>query len=396
MKITGIKTYKFSVSTGQGIRDPHTSELICSTSKPWLFLKIETDAGIAGWGEGTGEWLVPAVEAALQDWSVLLIGQDPLGVAALTEDITNRLPWKGGPVLGTAIAAIDMALYDIAGKAWGVPVHTILGGKRRHKIRVYDNGGLNFESPEAAARSAQDAMNAGYEAVKGNPLETRRSPMDPQAIEHSLACVAAVREACGPDLDIMLDAHGSPTPELSIEFAQRVAPYRPLFLEEPVKVGSIEALKSVTQKSPVPIAVGEKIFELRDFKQLIDQRACAVLQPDVAHCFGITSMMKIAHLAETNQMLMAPHNVGGPMYHAATVAADAAMSNLLIQEVSGMYFKNFHHYAEHDWTITDGYMNVTDRPGLGIEVKEQDIAKLPYEPMPYRQYRHIDGSWKGW
>ena len=142
MKITGLKTYKFSVPTGQEVRDPHTGELLCSTAKPWLFLKVETDGGITGWGEGSGEWLVPSVETTLQEWYVLLEGRNPLEVTAITDDIQNRLPWKGGPVFGTAIAAVNLALYDIAGKAWGVPLHTVLGGKRRHALRVYMSGTL--------------------------------------------------------------------------------------------------------------------------------------------------------------------------------------------------------------------------------------------------------------
>ena len=143
MKITGIKTYKFSVPTGQNILDPHTGQLLSSTAKPWLFLKVETSEGITGWGEGSGEWLVPSVEATLHEWSSLLVDQNPLKVTALTEDITNRIPWKGGPVFGTAIAAINMALYDIAGKTWGVPVHTILGGQRRDQLRVYCGGTIS-------------------------------------------------------------------------------------------------------------------------------------------------------------------------------------------------------------------------------------------------------------
>ncbi len=394
MKITGIKTYKFSMPVGQPSHDPHTGELLGSTAKAWLFLKIETDAGISGWGEGTGEWLVPSVEVTLHEWSRLLVGQDPQRVDSLSEDITDRLPWKGGPVLGTAIAAINMALYDIAGRAWGVPVHVILGGRRRDRVRVY--GGMSMASPEEAAESAVRTRQKGYAACKSNPLETRRWPMDEAAIEHSVACVAAVREATGPEFDILLDAHGSPTPELSLAFANRVAAYRPLFLEEPVKWGSVEALVAVSRRSPVPIATGEKLFTLRDFKELIDRRACAYLQPDIAHCFGITNMMAIARLADTSQMLMAPHNAGGPLQLAASVHADSAMNNFLIQEVSASWFEQFHRYVDHDWVLKDGYLSVSDRPGLGVEVKEEDIAKLPYEPMAYRQYRHEDGSWKGW
>ena len=393
MKITSVRTYKFSVPTGQETRDARTGELLCSTSKPWLFLKLETDAGITGWGEGTGEWLLPAVEATLHDWSTLLIGRDPQCFEALPRDITDRILWKGGPVFGTAAAAINMALYDIAGKAWGVPVHTILGGKRRDRIRVY-TGGSFFESPEAAVAAARRFVDRGYAGIKGNPLEERTWPMDASAIDHCVSCVAAIREAFGPGLDIMLDVHASPQAELSLEFARRVAPHQPLFLEAPVKHDSVEALLEVSRKSPVPIAHGEAFFRLRDIKPFIERRACAFLQPDISHCFGIGAMMEIAKAAEQSQMLMAPHGGGGAICYAANINANAAMDNFLIQESPG--FDRLADYVEHDWAIKDGYVNVPDRPGLGIEVKEQDIAALPYEPLPFRQYRHNDNSWKGW
>ena len=218
--------------------------------------------------------------------------------------------------------------------------------------------------------------------------------MDERVVEHCVNCVAAARAAVTPEIDILLDTHGSPTPELSLDFARRVAPYRPLFLEEPVKVGSVEALLAVSRRSPVPIATGEKLFTLSDFKPLIERRACAFLQPDLIHSFGISSTLEIAKAAEQAQMLMAPHFTGGPIGYAATLAADSVMNNFLIQEIYGL--EEFHRYAEHDWSIEDGYINVSDRPGLGVAIKEQDIAKLPYQPYPFRQYRHADGSWKGW
>ena len=395
MKITTTKTYKFSVPTGQSLSDGHTGELISSTSKTWLFFKIETDAGICGWGEGSGEWLVPAVEATLKEWQVLLIGRDPLQYREITEDIENRLPWKGGPVFGTAIAAIDAALHDLAGKAWNVPVHALLGGKRRDKIRVYSNGG-SFASPQEAAAGARHTKALGFAGVKGNPLESRSWPMDAEAIEHSVACVEAMRHEVGTDFDILLDAHGSPTPEMSIEFARRVANCRPLFLEEPVKTGSVEALLEVTHKSPVPIATGEKLFTLDQFQSLITARACAYLQPDLTHCFGLTGLLAIAQAAEAEQMLMAPHNAGGPLCTAATLQADALMNNFLIQETNHFWLSIYDSYVEHDWQVQDGYIALSDAPGLGVEVKEADISTLPYEPMAYRQYRHADGSWKGW
>ena len=396
MKITAIKTYPFSVPTGQKIRDPATGELLCSTSKSWLLLKLETDAGISGWGDGSGEWLVGPVDALLQQLVPLLLGRDPVQVDALTDDVSRRSPWRGGPVVGTAVAAINMALYDIAGKAWGVPVHTILGGKRRDRVRVYASGGLVESSPEEAAATAKRWIDKGFAGVKGNPLESRRDPMDLAAVERSLECVAAAREAMGPEGEILLDAHGSPIPELGLEFARRVAVYSPMFLEEPVKVGSVEALLEVSRRSPVPIATGEKLFSVAEFDPLIRRRACAFLQPDITHCLGIGEFCQIARSADRQQMLMAPHNVAGPVGTAATLHADAAIPNLLIQEMVATYFDRFGLYAEHDMVIEDGYISVSDQPGLGVAVKEADIAAMTLEPMQYRQYRHADGSWKGW
>jgi galactonate dehydratase len=287
-----------------------------------------------------------------------------------------------------------MALYDIAGKAWGVPVHMILGGKRRTKVRVY-SGGAVFDSPDDATRVALQVKAKGFGGVKGNPLETRRWPMDSAAVDHSVACVRAMREAVGEEFEIMLDCHGSPQPELGIEFARAVAPYRPLFLEEPVKTGSADALLEVSRKSPVPVAAGEKLFSLDQFLPLVQKRACAFLQPDISHCFGITHFMDIAAAARQQQMLMAPHMAGGPVFYAATLAAVAAIPNFLIQETN--YWDLFDSVVEHDWRLTDGHLNISDAPGLGVTVKEQDLLKrFPYEPMAFRQYRHADGSWKGW
>lgn len=244
--------------------------------------------------------------------------------------------------------------------------------------------------------TALAAQKQGYAGIKGNPLETRTTPLDPVALDHSVACVAAMREAVGPTFEILLDTHGSPMPELSIAFAQAVAPYRPLFLEEPVKVGSVDALAEMSRKSPVPVDTGEKLFTVAQFKELTDRRACAILQPDLSHCFGIHRLLEVARLAEAQQMLMTPHNAYGPIGHAATIHTDAATPNFLIQESTAGYLARFSSFADHPFAVADGYMNVPMEPGLGIEVKEVDIAKISYQPMSYRQYRHADGSWKGW
>lgn len=393
-KITGIKTYKFNVDTGPIRRDPKTGLPISSAFKTWLFLKIETDTDLHGWGEASIEWLSPVVEEALRGFEPLLVGRNPLDVVAICDDITDRIPWKGGAVLGSALAAINMALYDIAGKALKVPVYQLLGGKKRERVRVY-SGGLKFSTVNEARAAARAAVDAGHRGLKGNPLEQRTWPMDGEELEHCTQIVAAVREEVGPHVDILLDTHGSPMPSLSIAFAKMVAPYRPLFLEEPCKWGSVPALKEVALQSPVPIATGEKIFALREFKEIIDARACAFLQPDVSHSFGLSYFMKIAQLAEEAQILMAPHNAGGPIHFAALLHVDAVIANFLVQEVHGR--ERHSRYAEHDFAFKRGYVELNDRPGLGVDVKESVVAKLPYDRrMEYRQYRYFDGSWKGW
>ncbi len=394
MKITGMKTYMFNVPTGSPPPKKGVRRSIASSFKTWLFLKIETDTEISGWGEASIEWLSPVVKTTLEGWQELLVGQDPLNVVALCDDISDRLPWKGGPVLGSALAAVNMALYDIAGKAWGVPVSQILGGRKRDRIRVY-HGGISFESIQEAVTKARAAVASGVRGLKGNPLEMRTWPMDRGALEECVRIVAAVREEVGPEIDLMLDTHGSPNPALAIAFAEAVAPYKPLFLEEPCKVGSIAALKEISARSPVPIATGEKLFSYREFKEIIDARACAFLQPDLSHAFGITQFLAVSRLAEDAQILMAPHNASGPIHLAALFQADAVISNFLVQEAWGL--ERMDRYVEHDLSLVDGHVRLSDRPGLGIRVKEADVAKLPYDAeMSYRQYRHADGSWKGW
>ena len=394
MKITGLRTY---VSNFPAPTTPKQSD-VHGAAKTWLFVKIETDAGISGWGEGSGEWLSSIVRTAVQEYEPLLVGRDPTDVGALWEDLQNRLPWKGGSVFGSAVAAIDMALYDITGKAWDVPVYKLLGGRRRDRVRVYDGGIAFGVTPEEARAQARADIEHGARALKGVPLEGRRTPIDRDALKRASDVLHAVRDEVGDEIELMLDCHGSPLPELSILLAELVADTRPLFLEEPCKVGSIEALEAVQTKTTIPIATGEKLFTLRDFKDLIERRACAILQPDGAHAFGITGLRRIAEAAAEQQMLMAPHGGSvGPIYFAALMHSAAATPNFLIQEGSTRSHSPwFDDLVEHDWVLDEGYIELNDRPGLGIEVNEEAVAKRSYDPMGFRQYRHFDGSWAGW
>ncbi|MBM4026898.1 MAG: mandelate racemase/muconate lactonizing enzyme family protein [Planctomycetes bacterium] len=398
MRITGIRTYMFNVATSQRpATDAASGQVLSSQFKTWLFLKIETDVGICGWGEGSGEWLSPMVRTTLHEWEPLLVGRDPTDIGVLWEDVQNRLPWKGGPVFGSAIAAIDMALHDITGKAWGVPVYKLLGGRRRDRVKVYD-GALFFSgSAEDARQMARESVGQGFNGLKGNPLEGRTWPMERREVERCAEILYAVRQEVGPYVELMLDCHGNPSPELALAFARLIADAGPLFIEEPCKVGSVDALAQISERSVVPIAMGEKLFTFREFKEIIDRRACAYLQPDISHSFGLTNFVRVAHAAAEQQMLMAPHNAGGPIYFSALMHADAAIENLLIQEANRAWFRRFAEWADHDWVLKDGFIELNDRPGLGLEIREEAVAAERYDSaMAFRQYRYADGSWKGW
>ena len=294
MKISRLQTYTF----WRGTRNA-------------LLLKIETDAGIHGWGEGSMEWMEDVVAAAIHNYRELLIGCNPLDNLSLVDDLARRFPWKGGPILGSALSAIDIALWDIVGKARGAPVYELLGGARRRKMRAYAN--YTFLDVDEAVRQARHWTEQGLTAMKANPAEQRRWPWDLRAIDETVAVLAALREATGPHVDYLLDAHGSPTPLLAVTLAEAIAPYRPMFLEEPTQWGDVGALAEVAQKSPVPIATGEKLMALTEFRELCDARAAAILQPDVCHAYGITGLRRIAELAELYQLWIAPHNANGPV-----------------------------------------------------------------------------------
>ena len=378
MKITHLQTYTF----WRGTRNA-------------LLLKIKTDAGIHGWGEGSMEWMEDVVAAAIHNYRELLIGRNPLDNLSLVDDLTRRFPWKGGPILGSALSAIDIALWDIVGKARGAPVYELLGGARRRKMRAYAN--YTFLDVDEAVRQARHWTGQGLTAMKANPAEQRRWPWDLRAIDETVAVLAALREAVGPHVDFLLDAHGSPTPLLAVALAEAIAPYRPMFLEEPTQWGDVGALAEVAQKSPVPIATGEKLMALTEFRDLCDARAAAILQPDVCHAYGITGLRRIAELAELYQLWIAPHNANGPVGTAAALHVDAASHNFLIQEGGGNYREFFSILQEpYPYEVVDGYFELSGRPGLGVEVDEAALAALPPQRMPIRQYRHEDGSWSGW
>jgi galactonate dehydratase len=373
-----------------------TTRRMWAGTRNWLFVKVETDRGLHGWGEGSLEWWEDAVEAAVHVLERLLVGQDPLRVGALHVELVRRLGWRGGPIHGSAVAAIDQALWDIAGKARGVPVHELLGGALRDRVRAYASGGYTFADAEQAVELARTWTGRGFDVSKANPAEARRTPIDDAAIDQTLAVMQAVRSALGPGVDLLLDCHGSPTPPMALRLAEAVAPFRPLFLEEPVQSGDLAALLEVSRKSPVPIATGEKLVSREEFRPIVDRRAASVVQPDLSHAYGITGVLRIAQLAEDRQVWVAPHNSCGPVGTAAALHLDAVIPNFLIQEIATYALPYMARIARQAFAVREGYLDLPTGPGLGVDLDEEAIAANPPRPMPLRDYRHADGSWSGW
>jgi galactonate dehydratase len=379
MKVTTIKTYRMWAGT-----------------RNWLFVKVETDSGLYGWGEGSLEWWDEVVESAIKTLSRLVIGRDPLERRAIHFDLYRRYSWSGGAILGSAISAIDLALWDLAGKIHDVPVYQLLGGAQRTQMRAYLSGGYLFSTPDEAIELAQKWGARGFTAMKANPAEKRRTPLDYQAIEETVAILAALREAVGWEIDLLLDCHGSPTPPFAIQLAQAIAPYRPMFLEEPTQDGDIGALREVARQSVIPIAGGEKLTSIHAFREVCEQKAATILQPDVLHVGGITGLLRIAEMLESYQVWVAPHNATGPIGAVASLHVDAVIPNFLIQEIGAYVFPYYEDILKTPIRLENGYFHLTDTPGLGIELDEDAFAKHPPRPMTLRDYRHADGSWSGW
>jgi len=373
MKITGVKTF-----------------IVCTGDNNWLFVKIETDTGISGLGEGSVTSKVVSVEAAIRDNVHLLIGQDPRNIEYLWQRLYRVPRWRGGPVLMSAISAIEIALWDILGKSLNAPIWRLLGGKARERVRMYRHVG--GRTPEEAAKQAQQIVAEGFTAMKTGPFVTPDNVVRPvQGIEAGVARVQAIREAVGEEVDIMLDAHGQLTPPMAVEVAHKVAPYRPLFLEEPAQIEDLDTLAWIQERSPVPLATGERTFTKWGFADICARHLVSYVQPDVVHCGGISELKKIATLAEAHFIECTPHNPQSMVSTLASLHVDFATPNCVIQEF--IWGPPWHRDLFDGWVeIKAGYALPPERPGLGLELNEQEAARHPYREIPRPAWHWPDGS----
>ena len=367
----------------------------------WCFLRIDTDDGIVGWGEPVIEGRAQTVAAAVSELADYLVGQDPLRIEEHWQVMTKGGFYRGGPILSSAVAGIDQALWDIAGKARGVPVHELIGGAVRDRVRVYSWIGGDEPSDVAAAATAQ--MAAGFTAVKMNASPALGFLDTPATVDAVIDRVAAVRDAIGRDRDIAVDFHGRVSLAMARRILPKLEPFGILFAEEPVVPELSFQLRDLVTCSPVPIATGERLYSRWDFRAVLEA-GVAVVQPDLSHAGGISEVRRIAAAAETYGAALAPHCPLGPIALAASLQVSFAVPNLLIQEQSlGIHYNVGSDLLDYlvdpsVFAYADGYVERLTAPGLGIEIDAAEVAKAAEIGHRWRNplWRLPDGTLAEW
>lgn len=368
----------------------------------WLFLKIETDEGIVGWGEPVLEGRASTVAAAVEELSDYLIGQDPRNIEDLWTVMYRGGFYRGGGIMMSALAGIDQALWDIKGKALGVPAYELLGGKVRDKIRVYS--WIGGDRPADTAAAAKAAVDRGFTAVKMNGTEELQYIDTWDKVQGCLENVQAVREAVGPNVGIGVDFHGRVHKPMAKVLIKELEPYKLMFIEEPVLSENVTSMLEPLRNSSTPIALGERLFSRWDFKDVLASGAVDIIQPDPSHCGGITEARKIAAMAEAYDVAVALHCPLGPIALAANLQIDAGAYNAFIQEQSlGIHYNKSNDLLDYVndpsvFAYEDGMVAIPDGPGLGIDVNEEYVIERAGEGHRWRNpiWRHKDGSFAEW
>ena len=372
-------------------------------AKHYLFVHVYTDAGIVGLGEA-GNWgYLQATAAAIEKFREYLIGKDPFRIEDLNQNFYRSVYFRGSVIM-SAISAIDIALWDIKGKALGVPVYELLGGKTREKVRVYASIMTKETDPESLTRSYRQLQDMGFNAAKifvNGPIRTANNGMDEffsGRIEDELEKVRICREAVGPHFDFVLEAHRGMTKPEAIAFGTEVAKYRPMVLEDPMTPDNIDSMAEIAQKIPVPIATGERFTNLREFEMLMHRHAAQYIRPDVCAVGGITTAKKICAAAEANDVLVIPHNPLGPVSTAACLQICASIPNLGIQELPGFCLNGAEdRMVKEPLRFENGCLLIPEAPGIGVELADDAQELYPAnERGSNAAKRAFDGSVKDW
>jgi len=359
----------------------------------WLFLKIHTDEGLVGLGEPILEGRALTVAQAVAEAEDYLIGKDPTRVVHHWQAIYKHAFYRGGPILTSALSGIEHALWDLAGKAAGLPVYKLLGGPLRDRIKVYK--GIGGGTTEEAVQRAKDAVGLGFLALKtgvsgGRPARLIETP---GFVERVTERFAALREAVGKEVDIAIDFHGAVSPQTAGLLIKALEPYQPLFIEEPVQCQNVDILADLARKTHIPIATGERIFTKWGFREILEKRAASILQPDISHCGGIFEARLIAGMAEAYYAGVAPHCPLGPISLAAGLHLDASIPNFLAQEHTTFGAG----YLKNPFVFKDGYLELPTAPGLGIELDEEAMAdKIGHDWKNPQAFHPDDGAAVDW
>src|SRR5262245_29080033 len=368
MRITRLDTFL----TGAGLRN-------------YLFVRLTTDTGLSGLGEASLEWQEQTVQTLIHEWvEERVLGADPFDVERVIGGLI-RDQYQGGATVLTAISGVELAFWDLIGKACAQPVYRLLGGRAREQLPAYANGwyGGAKTSEDYAARS-REVVARGYRALKFDPFGTAWKEMS--AAEMALAehIVAAVREAVGDGVSLMIEVHGRLFAGCAIEMGRRLAPYRPAWYEEPVSPLALDLLREVKEALAFPVAAGERLCTLEEFQRLIGLRACDMVQPDLAHCGGLWLGKKIAALAQAQDIGVAPHCSIGPVALAAAVHFGWSTPNVLIQENCADYDVPWRAELVRGGALVErGVFRLPDEPGLGVELNEEACARHPYRPNTF-------------
>ena len=368
----------------------------------WGFVEIITDQGLSGWGEAVLEGHAGTVLACVHEMEDYLIGADPAHIEDIWTVLYRAGFYRGGGVMMSAISGIDQALWDIKGKYFNAPVHELMGGSCRNKMRVYS--WIGGDRPTDVGAAAREKMEAGFTAVKMNATEELQFIDSYDKIDAVLERVDAIRLSCGKDFGIAIDFHGRVHRPMAKILAKKLEAYDPMFIEEPVLCENMECFREIAAACQIPIATGERLYSKWDFKRLFQMGGVDIIQPDLSHAGGITEVKKIASMAEAHDVDLAPHCPLGPIALSSCLQVDATCYNAVIQEQSmGIHYnvgRSVLDYVDNpeDFRFVDGYVKLPTKPGLGVEVNKELVLEENRTPHNWKNpvWRHEDGSVAEW
>jgi len=354
----------------------------------WVFVKVTTDEGLVGFGEATLEYREQTVAAAVRELDRTLKGRDPFAIEAIWHDSYRDTYFRGGPVNMSALSGVEMALWDIKGKALGVPVYELLGGRVRDRVPCYANGWFSpARTPGEFAAKAREAVALGFTGLKWDPFGTSYRTIGKAGLKQALACIEAVVGAVGDQVEILIEAHGRFDVATAVRIGRALEACDIGWFEEPVPPDNLEALAEVKRRVRVPVAAGERIYSRWDYQRFFTLGCADVAQPDPSHVGGIGETRKIAAQAEALHMALCPHNPSGPVANAAALQLAACTPNFQWLETMAVDVPWRREVCDEETVMNAGCMMIPGRPGLGIELNEQAMAGHPYEARELRHYR---------